>query len=140
MVRRFWEGAVRGGYVGHGETYLNNEEVLWWSKGGKLHGTSPSRIGFLRKIMEDGPEGALNPLRSDWDLPCAGVPDEYYLFYFGFNRPRFRNFTTKPGIPYKVEVIDTWNMTIEEQEGTFEGTFRIELPGRQYMAVRMTKV
>ena len=22
MTRRFWEGAVRGGYVGHGETYL----------------------------------------------------------------------------------------------------------------------
>jgi hypothetical protein len=21
MLRRFWEGAVRGGYVGHGETY-----------------------------------------------------------------------------------------------------------------------
>jgi hypothetical protein len=37
-------------------------------------------------------------------------------------------------------VIDTWNMTIAEREGNFEGTFRVELPGSQYMAVRMTKV
>ena len=62
MVRRFWEGAVRGGYVGHGETYMHPEEILWWSKGGKLHGTSPDRIAFLRKIMEEGPAEGLNPL------------------------------------------------------------------------------
>jgi hypothetical protein len=46
----------------------------------------------------------------------------------------------KPGVKYKVIVIDTWNMTISELNGTFEERFRIELPGRQYMAVRMTKV
>jgi hypothetical protein len=28
IVRRCWEGAVRGGYVGHGETYLNEREEL----------------------------------------------------------------------------------------------------------------
>ncbi len=52
MVRRFWEGAIRGGYVGHGESYLHQDDILWWSKGGKLHGTSPERIGFLRRILE----------------------------------------------------------------------------------------
>ena len=139
MTRRFWEGAVRGGYVGHGETYLNPKEVLWWSKGGKLSGTSPERIAFLRRITEESPGGALNPLPSDWDVPCAGVKDEYYLYYFGFNQPRFRNFSRKPGTKYRAEVIDTWNMTIERLEGTYEGSFRIELPGKQYMAVRLTK-
>ena len=53
MVRRFWEGTVRGGYVGHGETYMHPQEILWWSKGGVLHGQSPERIAFLRKIVED---------------------------------------------------------------------------------------
>lgn len=139
MTRRFWEGAVRGGYVGHGETYLNPEEVLWWSKGGKLTGTSPDRIAFLRRIVEESPGAVLNPLPSDWDVPCAGVKDEYYLYYFGFNQPRFRNFSRKPGTKYNVDVIDTWNMTIERLEGTYEGAFRIELPGRQFMAVRLTK-
>lgn len=140
MTRRFWEGAVRGGYVGHGETYLNPEEVLWWSKGGRLTGTSPDRIAFLRRITEESPGGVLNPLPSDWDVPCAGVKDEYYLYYFGFNQPRFRHFSRKPGIRYSVEVIDTWNMTVEKLAGTYEGNFRVELPGKQYMAVRLVKI
>lgn len=36
MVHRFWLGFARGGYVGHGETYLNPDEILWWAKGGSL--------------------------------------------------------------------------------------------------------
>ncbi|WP_261304539.1 DUF5605 domain-containing protein [Paenibacillus andongensis] len=140
MVRRFWEGAIRGGYVGHGETYLHDEDILWWSKGGKLYGSSPERIGFLRKIMEEGPAEGLNPLKSEWDVPSAGIPDEYYLYYYGFNQPSFRNYNMKPGVRYKVDVIDTWNMTIQEQAGTYEGAFRIELPGTPYIAVRLRKI
>ena len=37
-----------------------------------------------------------------------------------------------------MEVIDTWNMTIEDR-GTAKGRFRVELPGREYMAVRLTE-
>ncbi|PGV53795.1 DUF5605 domain-containing protein [Bacillus sp. AFS037270] len=140
MVRRFWEGAVRGGYVGHGETYLHPEDILWWSKGGQLHGDSPKRIGFLRRIMEEGPQEGLNPLETAWDAPSAGIPDKFYLYYYGFNRPSFREYRMKPGIQYKVDVIDTWDMTINELEDVYEGKFRIELPGKQYMAVRMTKI
>ncbi|OMF37761.1 DUF5060 domain-containing protein [Paenibacillus sp. FSL H8-0548] len=140
MVRRFWEGAIRGGYVGHGETYLDPDDVLWWSKGGKLHGESSQRIAFLRTIMESGPEGGLNPLKSEWDAPSAGIKDQYYLFYYGLNQPMYRHFSMKPGVSYEVEVIDTWNMTIKKQPGKYEGSFRIELPGTSYAAVRMTKV
>ena len=32
----------------------------------------------------------------------------------------------------RVEVIDTWNMTVEDR-GVYEGSFRIELTGRPYM-------
>jgi hypothetical protein len=140
MVRRFWEGGIRGGYVGHGETYLHPEDILWWSKGGELHGTSSQRIGFLREIIEQSPNGILNPVVSEWDVPAAGIVDEFYLYYYGFNQPSYREFTMSPGIQYKVDVIDTWNMTIEEQKGTYEGNFRIELPARQYMAIRLTAV
>jgi len=142
MVRRFWEGTVRGGYVGHGETYLHPEEVLWWSKGGKLYGQSHERIGFLRRILEDAPCGldfVTFGMRS-WDLPCGGVPEDYYLFYFGFNQPSFRIFNMPAGKRYKIDIIDTWNMIIEELAGTYEGEFRINLPARQYIAVRMRKV
>jgi hypothetical protein len=139
MVRRFWEGAVRGGYVGHGETYYDpDDEVIWWAKGGELRGTSPARIGFLTSIIKASPTAALDPLPSEWDAPWGGVAGEYVVVYFGFNRPSFRTVSLPPGRPMHVDVIDTWDMTIERLEGTFEGTFTVSLPGRQYIALRMT--
>ncbi|WP_206477090.1 DUF5605 domain-containing protein [Microbacterium sp. KRD172] len=144
MVRRFWEGAVRGGYVGHGETYLPDalgldDDVLWWSKGGELHGSSPERIGFLEGLIAEAPAGVWDPLPSDWDVPWGGS-DRVRVGYFGFNRPRFRNLVLPEGA-WRVEVIDTWNMTIEQVPGTHPaGSVRVELPGRQFMAVRATRV
>ena len=44
MVQRFWLGTLSGCYVGHGETYKHPKDILWWSKGGVLHGQSPKRI------------------------------------------------------------------------------------------------
>ncbi|MBB4051245.1 hypothetical protein GGR20_000863 [Devosia subaequoris] len=64
LVRRFWDGTVNGGYVTHGETYYNDEEVLWWAKGGKLVGESVARIAFLRRILEEGPDEGLDPIQS----------------------------------------------------------------------------
>lgn len=55
MVNRFWIATVCGGYCTHGETYVNPEEILWWSKGGLLHGKSPERIAFLKNIVEELP-------------------------------------------------------------------------------------
>jgi hypothetical protein len=137
LVRRFWEGAVRGGYVGHGETYLNEREELWWSKGGILTGDSPERIRFLLEIIKDAPGGVLEPLPSDWDVRWGGSED-YRVAYFGFGRPRYRDITTPHESQWLVDVIDTWNMTIERQPGVFTGTFRIALPGREFMAIRLT--
>jgi hypothetical protein len=136
LVRRCWEGAVRGGYVGHGETYLNEREELWWSKGGALVGDSPERIRFLLEIIKDAPGGVLEPLPSDWDVRWGGTED-YRIAYFGFGRPRYRDITTPPDNQWLVDVIDTWNTTIARQPGIFTGTFRIELPGREFMAIRL---
>lgn len=136
MVRRCWEGAVRGGYIGHGETYLNEREELWWSKGGVLAGDSAERIGFLLRITSGAPAGMLEPLPSDWDVRWGGAPD-YRIAYFGFGRPRYRDITTPPRSRWLVDVIDTWNMTIEPQPGLFTGSFRIALPGREFMAIRL---
>jgi hypothetical protein len=140
MVRRFWEGAVRGGYVGHGETYLNDAEELWWSKGGNLVGDSPARIGFLAEILRQVPGGVLDPLPGDWDAPRGGVPGVLELIYFGFNRPSYRTIFLPPGQVCTVDVIDTWNMTVEPLDGQRSGIFRVELPSRQYMAIRLTMV
>lgn len=51
-------------------------------------------------------------------------------------QPSFRDFYFEDKM--HVEVIDTWNMT-KEDKGIFSGRFRIELPQRQYMLIRMWK-
>ncbi|MBT2516856.1 DUF5605 domain-containing protein [Streptomyces sp. ISL-90] len=139
LVRRAWEGAVRGGYVGHGETYLNEREELWWSKGGELTGSSPSRLGFLDRIIGEAPGGVLDPLPSDWDVPWGGVAGDELIAYFGFNRPSFRNLVLPEG-DFELDVIDTWNMTVERMPGVHRGAVRVELPARQFMAVRLRRV
>lgn len=52
LVHRFWTAVTYGGYCSHGETFLNEKEDLWWSKGGTLKGESPSRIAFLKQLAE----------------------------------------------------------------------------------------
>ena len=145
MVRRFWEGAVRGGYPGHGETFLNREEILWWSHGGPLRGESWKRIGFLLDILKAVPGSGLRFFPAEWDSVC-GVPEDaelarktgYRLYYYSFMRPSFRIFQPEDGCLYHAEVIDTWNMTVTDA-GTHRGRFRVCLPTSPYMAVRITR-
>jgi hypothetical protein len=148
MVLRCWLGFVSGGYVGHGETYWNEEEVLWWSKGGVLHGESAPRIAFLRKIIEDTPGYGLAPMiesptkivaDGNWNLVAAGYHEtDYYLFYFGMHQPRFRNFHLPDG-EFTIDVIDTWNMTIDTVQTAASGRIQVELPRKKYMAVRIQR-
>lgn len=55
MTERFWTAVTLGGYCTHGEVFENEDEVLWWAKGGTLKGESPARIAFLRSIVEELP-------------------------------------------------------------------------------------
>ncbi|MDI7275962.1 MAG: DUF5060 domain-containing protein [Anaerolineae bacterium] len=139
LVHRFWLGTVGGGYVGHGETYRHPDDILWWSKGGVLHGESPARIAFLRRILEEGPEGGLEPIIANWREQAAGREGEYYLFYFGLHQPAWHTFELPAGT-YAAEIIDPWEMTITPVPGICEGHFRLELPGRPYLAVRFRRV
>jgi hypothetical protein len=157
MVHRFWQGTVAGTYVGHGETYLHPEEILWWSKGGVLHGQSPPRIAFLRKVVEAGPPEGLEPI-DKWQEPrIAGKRGDYYLLYLGKERPTEWAFELpragleEPTLTLRVDVIDTWDMTITPVEGLFEVKPRdrytlvceqrpkIALPGKPYLALRIRR-
>ena len=66
LVNRFWTAYTLGAYCSHGETFWNEDEVLWWGKGGVLHGESPERIGFMRSVIEGLP-GDLEPENSQFD-------------------------------------------------------------------------
>ena len=143
MTRRFWEAYTRGGYGQHGETYENENGVIWWSHGGELKGSSPARIQFLLDIMEEN-GGYMEPLPAFFDETCctnsASHPrKDCVMYYYGANRPCRRPFHMPEGQEFDVEVIDTWNMTITPA-GRHSGEFTIDMPSRPYMAVRLVKV
>jgi hypothetical protein len=157
MVHRFWQGTIAGTYVGHSETYLHPADVLWWSKGGVLHGQSPARLAFLKRVLDASPPDGLEPIDKWQDVRTAGTPGEYYLVYFGHEAPTDWTFELprvglSPGMRFKVEVLDTWNMTVTPVEDTFEividavyrygseGRKAIRLPGVPYVALRIQRV
>jgi uncharacterized protein DUF5605/uncharacterized protein DUF5060/uncharacterized protein DUF4038 len=140
LVRRFWDGYAAGGYVGHGETYMHEKDILWWSKGGVLHGQSPARLAFLRKIMEEGP-ARFEPCRHDWNtLGCWDGKGDWYLQYLGITQPAVREMHLPEDREYNVDIIDTWEMTVTELDGTYSGRCEIPLPGKQYIAMRARSI
>jgi len=157
MVHAFWQGIIAGTYVTHGETIKGIGDTISWAKGGKFKGESPQRIAFLRKIIEEGP----GPLRfaDEWkDLQTAQVDSNYYLIYFGKQIPGNWKFSLPKkngpvaGTKFKVDVIDSWNMTITPWSGTIEtdspNGYRIfdkqgksiPLPSKPYLALRIKRI
>ncbi|WP_347304614.1 DUF5060 domain-containing protein (plasmid) [Croceibacterium sp. TMG7-5b_MA50] len=159
MVERFWWGLIGGTYVGHSEVFSStrNADTSWLGQGGTLKGTSPPRLAFLRQIMEDGPTPGINAIQPLWNYRIGGVPNEYYLKYFG-SEPLTEWPVTIHGRgtenlhSYRADIIDTWNMTVTPVEGTFDMAVKdaynyhdparptIALPGRPWMAVRLVRV
>ena len=158
MVERFWWGLMGGTYVGHSETFDPNQnaDYSWLGQGGKLTGTSPPRLSFLRKVMEDGPTPGIEPIQTWWNYSMAGKEFEYYLHYFGSDQPTQWPVVLpgKKGQPmnaYRLDIIDTWNMTVTPVDGLFQMQRRgdydfhdparptVTLPGKPWIAVRLVK-
>lgn len=111
MTMRFWLGALSGCYVGHGETYMHPEDLLWWAKGGILRGQSPERITWFKEFMTSGPSFEdLEPMGDDKGHYLLAIPGEYYLAYCA--NPSFI-FELPGDQPYKIDGVDPWNMKIE---------------------------
>ncbi len=140
LVCRCWEILTRGGYpTCHGETYVHPQDILWWSKGGALHGESPKRLEFLRQILDEAPSDELEPVDFGHDVGCVGKPDEYYLLYFGIRQPAFRRLDLPEEHRFIIDVIDTWEMNVQRACGSFSGKCQIELPGKPYVALRIVR-
>ncbi len=165
-VHRFWLIVVNGGYAGHGETYMHPDDILWWAKGGVLHGESWKRIRFLRKIIEAMPPGGLSPQadsdtglfpggigRYFWSRYAGGCNGDYHLIYLGEYQPTRLTLWLPVEKEYQFEMIDTWNMTIEpavvnqlkaapsysyDRSGN-PPPYEIELPGKPHLALRIRK-
>ncbi|HEY3761671.1 MAG TPA: DUF5060 domain-containing protein [Verrucomicrobiae bacterium] len=162
MVFRFWNATVAGTYCGHGETYKSDDQVLWWSKGGVLKGQSPARLAFLKKVQDDMPPQGIDPIDRWQDARIGGQPGKYYLIYFGKDTPASWKFQLpKPPLgklqdagdmKFKVDILDTWNMTVTPVKGEFtlekinnyyfgdKDGLSIKLPGKPYIALRIKRV
>ncbi len=158
MVRRFWLGVIAGCYVTHGETYLdsdlplsalneNSTPVIWWSHGGELRGSSPARIGFLGKLVEEAAMSAGNGLDAQnghsylnaWSLDSTGSKMQQGFYYFDLHEPIFYEFPLPEG-RFTAELIDPWEMTVSPIPGIFEGKTKLKLTGRPYQALRFRRM
>jgi len=142
LVHRFWLGTMGGGYVGHGETYKHPEDILWWSKGGILHGQSPARIAFLKKIINQTPPfDEMEPAELSPNVYVLSKPGECYFIYFtnpGTATLKLAVRRSRPLLfagekPYKVDAIDTWNMTITSLGSASAGDFSFSAPREKYL-------
>jgi len=158
MVQRFWYALIGGTYCGHSETFDPNRKAdySWLGQGGKLVGTSHRRLAFLKKIMEEGPVPGVEPIQAWWNYHLGGKEGEYYLRYFGADKPTEWD-VVLPGrgpkalLTYRADIIDTWNMTVTPVDGVFKmarkndydvqdpARPKLALPGKSWIAVRLTK-
>ncbi len=180
MVHRFWSVMILGGYCTHGETFHREDEVLWWAKGGELHGQSVKRIAFLKDIMY-GLDGAIQTDQGRFDInpndtdaeskleaaqnnPFAKAilsldpvafndlrhgmisysgrhKDKYIITYLGRTCRCFIDIELpENGAEYSIEVIDIWEMTRVTVLARAKGKTRIELPGKEGIAVIATQI
>lgn len=160
MVHRFWVGAVAGTYVGHSE-YLAEPgdpgETVWLGQGGVMKGESPKRLEFFRQVLEESPAAGIEPIDKWWQPNIGGRPGEYYLLYFGHEKPTewafslYRDGITD-GTRFTVEILDTWEMTVTPVAGEFvakrvdnysfadAGGRVVKLPGKEGIALRIRRV
>ena len=161
MVQRFWVATVSGTYATHGETFAGAPGVRWISRGGKLVGQSPARIAFLRDVLATAPADGLEPFEpQDETRGIAGRRGAYYLVYFGASTPtqttlQLPGVNTRDLSNWKIDVLDTWNMTIEPARVTALnptsapttatsrpsgfGPLSVTLPGKPYIALRLRR-
>jgi hypothetical protein len=162
MVERFWMGTIAGTYVGHGETFTSPNGLSWTGQGGELMGQSPPRLAFLRQILEAGPPEGIEPIDEYYQTHFAGKAGDYYLVYFGTERPASWQFALPrnppdklalaAGMKFHVDILDTWNMTITPVDRVFTtgdlagsvypaiGDATVPLPGTPDIALRIERV
>jgi hypothetical protein len=159
LTRRFWLGMMAGCYVTHGETYLdpdhpadeNSTPTVMWSNGGTIKGTSPARIAFLRKLVEETVTAPGSHARAGLDAGAAqyypnsstmddtGKLTQQIFYYFDFHQPITYEFPLPEGT-FTVELIDPWAMTIKPLSGKYSGKTKLKLDGRPYQALRFKRV
>ncbi len=146
MTSYFWMAGLSGAYPTHGDTFDNRAgdgETRWWAKGGTLPGKSVPRIAFFRKIMEQAPVTKMKPRMESTGKPetladnihVFAEPGKYYLAYAA-NAGKTIRLALPAGARYKVELIDTQNMTFKRLPDAKPGNFTFQTTSN-YSALRV---
>ena len=161
LINRYWLTMCRGGYIGHGESFLDRNDDLWWAKGGVLRGEAPARIAFMRKLLEEDVVNGLVPMdergTSVFKRISAARDGEVRYIYFSEHQPA----EWALGMPeedgdWEIDLIDVWNMTVTPLEkaglprvhpqrisggakvsNQVNAAFGLKLPAKPYLAVRV---
>jgi hypothetical protein len=157
LVYRFWRGVIHGAYVTHGETLLaadaemteDTTPTLWWAHGGRLHGSSPAGIGFLRKLVEQtatpgnsahaGLEAQPKPYYDNAIAYDANGKPATILYFFDQHRPLWYEFPLPEG-EYMAEAIDPIAMKITPLPGRHSRKPKLRLGPKMYQALRFRRV
>ena len=136
-TRRAWIATIHGGYVTHGESF--SPYNFFW-KGGTPQKYSFDRVSWLsEEVLNNDAKplpGGLNPI----DDTTAHVGEDYYLYYYGNTTTSGNTYSMPKAIDYKVDILDTWNMTVIECDSTYSGTFKIDWSSSSYIAVRIYRI
>jgi len=102
------------------------------------------RIAFLRSIIEAFPENGfslIKPTSSSFIRKTAGcgVYPQIGLYYFGVHQPSFKLIDLPEDGTWQIDIIDTWEMTITCAGSDYSGTCRVDLPGKEGIAIRIRK-
>ncbi|SEE75354.1 DUF5605 domain-containing protein [Ruania alba] len=135
LVSLAWWALVRGGYFWHAEEFARHS---WSRHGGNLSGESAPRLEFLAGVLASAPADLTRDPGESKTFTLSR-PGQYYLQYHGLHRYSTHGFSVPHDAEFAVELLDTWNMTVERVPGTFSGEFVLDLPRKPYLAVRVTR-
>lgn len=114
MVDRFWWTVTRGGYCTHGETFHREDAVLWWGKGGVMHGESEPRIRFLKELLYELPGCGRAAVHGVYTNPNGKKGEEMTEADRHFNRliesTPVENLTGLMAEVHKVISTDSWQL------------------------------
>ena len=107
-----------------------NGARIWWATGGELHGQSPARLAFLKRVLDSAPREGIEPIDKWQNSRYGGQGGRDYWIYFGSETPRSWPFRLPKspqadahqltdGMRFKAEILDTWNMTTTDVRGEF---------------------
>ena len=95
----------------------------------------PQTAGFAGAVLRMSPEEAKLFLSCEIGYSGHCGTDDAFLYYYDIQTFSFAELELPETRVYRVEVIDTWNMTRETAAAGVNGKVRVDLPSREYMAV-----